>query len=176
MGVDLRAGGRSTGTRMRNVSSSESSSSSGSRGFGRCVFIKAAPQRRLHYDARSLLSGAVHFWPAPGGRKRQSNLKVSVQGNPCVKGAPRVFPVSPAGGSGASPSGRPSKSNKTAPGLALGKPFELVQQKDESMGTAFFHTTSNLLTLLSLSPPFDKEGGEMVGIRRIFFFLDQTSR
>ena len=38
------------------------------------------------------------------------------------------------------------------------------------MGTAFFHTTSNLLTLLSLSPPFDKEGGEMVGIRRIFFF------
>ncbi len=89
------------------------------------------------------------------------------------QGAPRVFPVSPAGGSGASPSGRPSKSNKTAPGLALGK---LVQQKDESMGTAFFHTTSNLLTLLSLSPPFDKEGGEMVGIRRIFFFLDQTSR
>ena len=176
MGVDLRAGDRSnTGTRMRNVSSSESSSSSGSRGFGRCVFIKAAPQRRLHYDARSLLSGAVHFWPAPGGRKRQSNLtrKVSVQGNPCVKGALRVFPASPAGRSGASPSGRPSKSNKTAPGLALGK---LVQQKDESMGTAFFHTTSNLLTLLSLSPPFDKEGGEMVGIRRIFFFLDQTSR
>ena len=37
------------------------------------------------------------------------------------------------------------------------------------MGTAFFHTTSNLLTLLSLSPPFDKEGGEMVGIRRFFF-------
>ena len=79
--------------------------------------------------------------------------------------------MSPAGGSGASPSGRPSKSNKTAPGLALGKPFELVQQKDESMGTAFFHTTSNLLTLLSLSPPFDKEGGEMVGIRRIFFLV-----
>ena len=39
------------------------------------------------------------------------------------------------------------------------------------MGTAFFHTTSNLLTLLSLSPPFDKEGGEMVGIRRIFFLV-----
>ena len=48
---------------------------------------------------------------------------------------------------------------------------KLVQQKDESMGTAFFHTTSNLLTLLSLSPPFDKEGGEMVGIRRIFFLV-----
>lgn len=53
-------------------------------------------------------------------------------------------------------------------GTVTGK---LVQQKDESMGTAFFHTTSNLLTLLSLSPPFDKEGGEMVGIRRIFFLV-----